>query len=202
MNTQDTQNITTDPPRPLGYWLLATRSMRVRAHRDAFRNEGITRRDWRALAVLAGYREAAHPLDEQRLGRLIGRGWVAPDGAGWALTDNGRAAAERMRATLDGIRGLAKDAVTPEEYATTVAALEKIARAYGWDETTRIRGGYRHGRGGDGRGRVGGRRHERGGHGHHGGHGHGHGRFAAMRLAQRAFERGFEAGASRAGRLG
>jgi len=199
MTTQNMQDTPIDQTRPLGYWLHATRGMRTRALRDAFRNEGVTRRDWRALTVLAGYREAAHPLDERRLHRLIGRGWAAPDGAGWALTDNGRAAAERIRATLDGIRSLAKNAVTPEEYATTVATLEKIARAYGWHENARMRGGR-------GRARCGGERHGRfGGHGHsYGGgerehRGHGRDRFAAIRLAQRAFERGYEAGRTRAG---
>jgi len=214
MNTQNMQNTPTDQTRALGYWLQATRSMRGRALHDAYRNEGITRRDGRTLSVLAGYRDASRPLDEHRLHRLIGRGWVTPDGAGWALTDNGRAAADRIRATLDGIRSLAKNAVTPEEYATTVATLEKIARAYGWDENTRMRGGRgrarcggeRHGRfgGGRGHGRGHGRFGDHGhGHGHGGGErehrGHGHGRFAAMRLAQCAFERGYEAGLTRAG---
>ncbi len=222
MNTSDnsTQD-TTD--RPLGYWLKATDRLMAAEFAAAFQHEGITRRDWRLLNLVEG--TADRRLPAHKLAGLIERGWIAAAADGWTLTDEGRAAKERLGVIVDGIRLKVTDAVPPEAYATTIATLEQIARAYGWEDGIDLPRGARHGRHGFGEHGFG---HERGKHGRgfgrarghgfgreHGfGHDHGFGRghhpgftpadgphhpgsIHPARAAQHAYERGFEAGFDR-----
>ena len=178
MNTSESQN-TSDTTRPFGFWLKATDRLMAAEFATAFENEHASRRDWRLLNVIDGTAPARRPLHAHKLQHLVERGWVASDnsseGTGWTLTDDGRAAKERLGATVDGIRAKVTDAVSAEDMATTLASLEKIARAFGWDEETPLpRGrGHRHGRG---FGRNGFGRHGFGGFGHGRGFGHERGR--------------------------
>ena len=208
MNTTTDTTETPQPPRPFGYWLKAVDRLMAAEFAAAFDDEGITRRDWRLLNVVDGSVERERPLRAHKLRRLIDRGWVVTDGEGWSLTDDGRAAKERLGALVDDIRAKVSDAVSDEDMATTLASLEKIARAFGWDEETPLPRGRGHRFGGHGRGNEhghgfpGGFDHGRGfGHGHGCEHGRGHGphggHHRTERLAQHAFERGFDAGFSR-----
>ncbi|MBO0980246.1 MarR family winged helix-turn-helix transcriptional regulator [Microbacterium sp. SD291] len=178
MNSNDTQN-TSRPSRPFGYWLKAVDRLMAAEFATAFENEGASRRDWRLLNIVDGTVPARRPLHPRKLEGLIARGWVARDGDGWTLTDEGRAAKDRLGAIVSGIRAKVTDAVPAEDLATTIASLEQIARAFGWDEETPLpRGrGRRHGFGrGFGRGVLGhgfGRR--PGHHGHPFGRGFGPG---------------------------
>ena len=135
MNT--TADSTSDnTSRPFGFWLKAVDRLMAQDFATAFAAEGATRRDWRLLNVVDGSVPARRPLTPHKLHDLIDRGWVEADGDGWALTDEGRAAKERLGAAVDGLRAKVAGAVSDEEMATTLAALEKIARAFGWDEET------------------------------------------------------------------
>ncbi|MEU4014446.1 hypothetical protein AB0E56_04195 [Microbacterium sp. NPDC028030] len=251
MNTSESQNPQTTS-RPFGYWLKAADRLMASEFATAFDGEHASRRDWRILNIIDGTVASDRPLNAHKLHGLVERGWVTPEGDGWTLTDDGRAAKERLGAIVDGIRAKVSAAVSDEEMATTLASLEKIARAFGWEEGTALPrgrgrrhgfGGPRHGRGfpggfgrpfgrgfgrdfgpehgpggedghgfgpehghgfGPGHGRgcdEEGRRHGhpgRGDHGHGRGHGHGgHGPHRAARIAQHAFERGFDAGFTR-----
>ena len=72
------------------------------------------------------------------------RGWVEETGDGtWVLTDEGRAAKERLGTIVDGIRSRVAGAVSPEDFATTIASLEAIARELGWEESARMPRGLR-----------------------------------------------------------
>lgn len=220
MNTDDTQNTT----RPLGYWLKAVDRLLAAEFARAFESEGAGRRDWRLLNAVDGTVAPRRPLHAHKLGRLIERGWVTTDDTGFVLTDEGRAAKERLGELVAGIRSRATDAVPAEDLQITLASLEQIARAFGWTEDMplpRGRKGHRFGRGrrhphgehgfGEGPGFGHGRgRHERGeqcthrghpGRDRHGMHGHAHGRgdrFLKMaRFGQRSYERGFDTGFSR-----
>ncbi|WP_315105302.1 hypothetical protein [uncultured Microbacterium sp.] len=165
MNT--TADSTSDnTSRPFGFWLKAVDRLMAQDFATAFAAEGATRRDWRLLNVVDGSVPARRPLNPHKLHDLVDRGWVEADGDGWALTDEGRAAKERLGATVDGIRAKVAGAVSDEDMATTLAALEKIARAFGWDEETPLPRKQRPGFGFGPRGGFA-RRH---------GHGHGHGR--------------------------
>lgn len=151
MNTSESQN-TDNTSRPFGYWLKAADRLMAAEFATAFEDERASRRDWRLLNVIDGTAPARRPLTAHKLHGLIDRGWVAPEGDGWTLTDDGRAAKDRLGAIVDGIRSKVADAVSEEEMATTLASLEKIARAFGWDEETPLPRGRRHGFGGHGRG--------------------------------------------------
>jgi hypothetical protein len=187
MQNTDTSN-TPDTPRPIGFWITAVDRLLAAEFATAFEREGASRRDWRLLNVIDGTAPAHRPLRPHKLHHLLERGWIARDGEGWKLTKEGRAAKERLGVIADGIRATITDAVSPEEYDTTVATLEKIATALGWEDGTplprRGHGPHRHDRRGFlGRGLPGWAGTDRilrhlghgGGHRDGGGHGQGHG---------------------------
>ncbi|MFK3677571.1 MarR family winged helix-turn-helix transcriptional regulator [Microbacterium sp. NPDC090218] len=236
MNTSESQN-PENTSRPFGYWLKAADRLMAAEFATAFDSEHASRRDWRILNIVDGTVASDRPLNGHKLHRLVERGWVTPEGDGWTLTDEGRAAKERLGAIVDEIRAKVADAVPEEDMATTLASLEKIARAFGWDEETPLPRGRRHGFDGPrhgrgfprGFGRPFGRGFGRGpehdadhdAHGRDFGHGRGrgfgphadaehgcrhgepgaghrgHGPHRAERIAQHAFERGFDAGFTR-----
>ncbi|EYT60460.1 hypothetical protein [Microbacterium sp. UCD-TDU] len=206
MNTSESQN-PENTSHPFGYWLKAADRLMAAEFATAFDSEHANRRDWRILNAVDGTVAPDRPLNTHKLHDLTERGWVATDGDGWALTDEGRAAKDRLGAIVDKIRAKVADAVPAEDMATTLASLEKIARAFGWDEETPLPRGRRHGFGGPRHGRGAPRgfghrlRHDFGpgmeaesgcrhAHGHGHTHDHGH-------KTQHAFERGFDAGFTR-----
>ncbi|GAA1058118.1 hypothetical protein GCM10017608_05210 [Agromyces luteolus] len=127
--------------RPLGFWLKVL-ERRIAAEVDAaLAEEGVGLRDWRRLNLVAGEvrdeRLAArlatrpHKLDD-----LVERGWVTGEPGAWTLTDAGREVLDRLTERVQAVRDDVRSAVSDEEYATTVASLEAIARELGWDEST------------------------------------------------------------------
>ena len=198
----------TDIPRPLGFWLRAADRLISREFATAFENEGVTRREWMILNVLDGAIEAPELAARiqrggKRLRALEDRGWITDTGGSWTLTDQGRAAKARLSEAADAVHAKVAGAVSPEDFATTLATLEAISRGLGWDENERMPRGHRHGFGRRGFGA---------GFGPGFGHGHGHGHFRPgfghgrpghrdhHRGADRteyAYERGFDAGFAR-----
>ncbi|KJQ55467.1 MarR family winged helix-turn-helix transcriptional regulator [Microbacterium sp. SA39] len=178
-DTHDPENTS----RPFGYWLKAADRLMAAEFDTAFQAEQASRRDWRILNVIDGTVPRHRPLNDHKLHRLVERGWVVADGeSGWTLTDEGRAAKDRLGTRVDGIRAKVADAVSAEEMATTLASLEKIARAFGWDEETPLPRGRRHGFGERGHGRgFPGRFGRRFGHGFSPAFGHGFGPDAEQR---------------------
>jgi hypothetical protein len=160
--------------RPLGFWLKLVDRRISEEMETLFADDGITRRDWRMLNLLAG--EARDERLAERLHarphalhRLVERGWVA--GFPPEITDPGREARDRLEAQVTALRERVAGAVSPDDFATTLRSLEAIARELGWDESQPLPRGRRGGR------RFGGRMHEH----HEGadrfGHRHGFGRF-------------------------
>lgn len=134
--------------RPFGFWLKAVDRLMAAEFASAFESEGITRREWRLLNIVdgtvpAGLAKNDRPLPAHKLARLIELGWVTDADDTWTLTDEGRTAKERLGGIVDGIRAKVTDAVPAEDLATTMATLEQLARAFGWDESTPLP----HGRG-------------------------------------------------------
>lgn len=148
----DTAGTPTDR-RPLGYWLRTVDGLLAEQFAEAFQNEGVSRRDWMLLNALGGDVEApgfAQRLARKgkRLHRLEDLGWAEEQGDGtWRLTDAGREAQTRLGEVVGGIRSRVSSAVSDEDFATTMASLEAIARELGWDESTASPRGRRFGRG-------------------------------------------------------
>lgn len=199
--------------RPFGYWLRAVDGLIAREFAAAFEAEGVTRRDWRILSLLSG--DVVAPELTARLERhggkklrgLIERGWVAQNDGIWTLTDEGRAAHARLGDVVAGIRAKVAGAVSDDDFATTQASLEMIARELGWNPDERMprafdRPGFGPGWRGFGRPGFGpgaGFGHGfRPGFGPAFGAGHGHGHAGASEHGYGpAYERGFDAGFSR-----
>lgn len=222
----DTHTNTTT--HPFGYWLRAVDRLLAREFETAFAAEGVTRRDWRLLSLLDGDVNAPELTARlqrhggKKLRTLVDRGWVAETDGAWTLTDEGRVAKARLTESVDAIRSKVAASVSEQDFATTLASLEAIARELGWDPDERMPRGFgRRGFGpgfGRGHGRPAfgpfgpfaprdgvGRGHSHGfgsnsgfGRGFgphpHPHDGHGHGGHGA---ADRAFERGFDAGFER-----
>ncbi|MBZ4488443.1 eS10 family ribosomal protein [Microbacterium sp. cx-55] len=154
----DTQTPITPPrERPLGYWLRALDARISERVAAAFEAGGIGRREWMLLNVLSG--DVPAPGFAERLARrgkklrsLADRGWVTETDGTWTLTDEGRAAKDRLSETITAVRDEISGAVSPEDFATTMTSLETMARQLGWDEQST----YGHGRRGFGPGRFGG----------------------------------------------
>ncbi len=207
MNTESTPQNHEAPDRHLGRALRATQhAIRSQFH-DAFRSEGVTRRDWMALNVVDGS-IAAPGLRERlerrgkRLAGLKARGWVTRENDGWTLTPEGREAKDRLAGRVESIREKVRESVSDEDYATTLATLDAITEALGGDPQDGFApmGFGRRSFGARGRGFGHGPRH---GHVPHAGHRCGpHDGFESRhgkgpRRAERAFERGFTAGFER-----
>ncbi|MGX5695798.1 MarR family winged helix-turn-helix transcriptional regulator [Agromyces soli] len=200
--------------RPLGFWLKLVDRRLSDEMAELFADEGLSRRDWRALNLLDGSASDEHlaarlQARPQLLHRLAERGWIEPTGAEPhrpGLNDAGREARERLQSRVDGLRSRIAGAVSDEDFATTLRTLEAIARELGWDESQPLprgrRGGRRfvegpHGHEHDEHGERGGHRGHRGHrHGHDRGHrGHrGHGRFGGEHSCEHEQHRGHRGG--------
>jgi hypothetical protein len=124
--------------RPLGFWLKVVDRRISEEMETLFEADGITRRDWRMLNLLAGTAQDEHLADRlhakpQVLHRLVERGWVA--GFPPEITDTGREARERLETKVTALRQRVAGSVPPEDFAITMRSLEAIARELGWDET-------------------------------------------------------------------
>lgn len=126
-------------PRPLGYWLKAVDRLIDREFETAFADLDATRRDWRLLNVIGGDvtdERLLAKLDARpdRLLPLVERGWVAGEPGAWTLTDAGRDALDTLGDRVSAIRSRVGGAVSSDDYATTLASLEAVARELGWSE--------------------------------------------------------------------
>jgi hypothetical protein len=173
-NTNSNTSIPTSP-RPLGFWLRVIDRRLDDAMRELFAADGLTRRDWRRLNLVAGTvsdprlsaKLAARP---ERVQPLVERGWVDGEPGAWRLTEAGEAARASLHERVSSLRAKVAGAVSPEDFATTLASLEAIARELGWSEDERMPRGRRRGfaRG------FGHRHHGEGFGPHHHGEGFGH----------------------------
>lgn len=70
---------------------------------------------------------------ERILADFTERGWVWFDGDRATLTDEGRAAHDAAFVRIQEVRGALADGISDEDYATTLATLETMARNLGWE---------------------------------------------------------------------
>jgi len=127
--------------RPIGYWVKSLDRLLEGTLDDALGQAGIGRRHWQTLNVLA---EAARTEAEVAtelapfvtadpiaapsvLADLVRLGWAAP-GERFALTDEGRAALNDLRAEVARLRRRATDGLSEDDYRTTVATLRRMTQ--------------------------------------------------------------------------
>lgn len=206
MKNHDNTSIPETPDtrtRSLAFWMRAAGAALAAEMNRTLAAEGLDRRDWAVLDLLSGERDIPGLAERvqrggKRVRALAARGWAVERDGVWTITAEGRRERDRIQELVSGVRDRARGAVTDEDYATTLASLEAIARELGWDESSprrsgpRGRHGFGHGFGpghgfgaGHGCGRRFGEHPHRGEHPHPGEHPH---------RGERAFERGFTAG--------
>jgi DNA-binding MarR family transcriptional regulator len=141
--------MTTD--RPIGYWLKLVDRLIDESFEDVFQHTGLTRRHWQVLTtiregasdeaavdgVLSPFTGAApdgaHAAAvSAEVDDLVRRGWVTRGDAGLTVTVAGRQAHHDLLDAVSRSRERIADGVAPEDFATTVATLQRMARNLGW----------------------------------------------------------------------
>lgn len=129
-------------PKPIGYWLKEL-DHRIEATLDrTLADEGVTRRDWQVLNALETAPAARDDVVE-KLRPFWGEGKADPDDVlealvarGWALRDpelrymlspEGDATRSALLERVKELRMAIADGVTPDDYRTTIATLERMA---------------------------------------------------------------------------
>ncbi|MFB7620230.1 MarR family transcriptional regulator [Kitasatospora sp. NPDC056181] len=126
--------------KPIGYWLNRTDQALTGRMNAVLAEFGLTRLAWQVLnvvqddpqatdttvlTVLAANADAADLT--AAITAVLADGWATrPAPARLALTGNGRARLTGVAARVDAFRALATTGISPEEYRTAVAALERM----------------------------------------------------------------------------
>lgn len=133
--------------RTLATWLALVDRLVEQSFAGALEEHGITRMQWRIMTVLAEGPASADRLDTaladlpaydddataaEQLAELVESGWVetAED---YRMSERGRIAHDNLVAVVDELRTRLLADVSPEEEATTIAVLERMARNLGWE---------------------------------------------------------------------
>ncbi|MFJ5552591.1 MarR family transcriptional regulator [Streptomyces sp. NPDC093225] len=128
--------------KPIGYWLNRTDKALTAAMNGLLADFGLTRLAWQVLNVVDGTPEAADsdvrtvlaanadaPALAAAVAALLADGWVARPAPGrLALTAEGRGRLTAVAGRVDAFRALSAAGITPDEYRTAVAVLERMTR--------------------------------------------------------------------------
>jgi len=129
--------------RPIGFWLkLLDRLLDTRLEASL---GGLSRRHWQVLNVVRQGRAGQAEIDA-RVRPFIGsegttarevadlqqRGWLTSGTAALELTELGTTEFERLLTLVSADRMTLMIGITPDEYASTVSVLERMARNMGW----------------------------------------------------------------------
>lgn len=152
MSEQEPTPATTpaEPPgRPIGYWLKLVDRLIDESFDDVFQHSGLTRRHWQVLntirdgvseetavdGVLSPFTGGASGTTAAvtaEIDDLVRRGWVARSDGGLSVTVAGNHAYHDLLDAVSLSRERVAEGITREEYAQTVATLERMARNLGW----------------------------------------------------------------------
>jgi hypothetical protein len=134
------------PPRPIGFWLKLVDRLIDQRFESLLEEHGVTRRQWQLLNVLQRGPATLEQLDAEvapflqeeagessadHLEELVGSGWVAP---GYSLTEAGVTALEGLSHAVGELRSGMTEGVSEDDYARTLAVLERMARNLGWTD--------------------------------------------------------------------
>jgi DNA-binding MarR family transcriptional regulator len=129
--------------QPIGFWLkLLDRLIETRLELSL---GGLSRRHWQVLNVVRQGRAGQAEIDA-RVRPFIGsegttarevadlqqRGWLTTGTAMLELTELGTNEFERLLTLVSADRTTLMIGITPDEYASTVSVLERMARNLGW----------------------------------------------------------------------
>jgi DNA-binding MarR family transcriptional regulator len=136
--------------RPIGFWLKLVDRLIDDSFDATLGQAGLTRRHWQVLnllqeapatvqqtdAQLAPFLGGDQPTTRPVLDDLHARGWVAwADDQQASLTEAGRTAHADLRRRVAQDRARLAAGITPEEYATTVEVLRRMAVNLGWTDS-------------------------------------------------------------------
>jgi hypothetical protein len=134
-----TENENTEWTPSLRDWLRIADFQVAQSFGAAFAAEGLSRRDGMLLRRLA--KGPVTTDRDKKLRSLEDRGWAHQRGDGtWELTEDGRAAADRLSERLDELHATIRDAVGEEQYEALASSLEAVSRALGWEEQSGVPG--------------------------------------------------------------
>ena len=134
--------------RPIGYWLKLVDRLIDERFDETLEEHGVTRRQWQLLGALSRQDATLEQLNTEiapfldadteessasHLGELMESGWVTLDGDTYAISEQGRVAYDRLSTVVQSIRDAVADGFDEDEYATTLNALERMARNLGWE---------------------------------------------------------------------
>ena len=134
--------------RPIGYWLKLVDRLIDERFDETLEEHGVTRRQWQLLGALSRQDATLEQLNTEiapfldadteessasHLAELMESGWVTLDGDTYAISEQGRVAYDRLSTVVQSIRDAVADGFDEDEYATTLNALERMARNLGWE---------------------------------------------------------------------
>lgn len=127
--------------RPFGYWIKEIDRRIEAKFGSLLAAEGLTRRSWQVLNTvaaapastaelderLAPFLDSAEPTVHPHAELLAARGWAAVDDNIWRLTEAGERGHERVAAQVQSARVRILDGISPADYRTLIALLERAA---------------------------------------------------------------------------
>ena len=134
--------------RPIGYWLKLVDRLIDERFDETLEEHGVPRRQWQLLGALSRQDATLEQLNTEiapfldadteessasHLAELMESGWVTLDGDTYAISEQGRVAYDRLSTVVQSIRDAVADGFDEDEYATTLNALERMARNLGWE---------------------------------------------------------------------
>ncbi len=135
-----------DTPRPIGFWLKLVDRLIDDQFAATLEEHGVTRRQWQLLNVLHAQTATIEQLDAavapflgadetsaENLTELVESEWVESTPTGYALTERGRAALDRLSEVVATQRTAIAEGISAEDYQLSVSVLERMAANLGYE---------------------------------------------------------------------
>lgn len=139
------------PQRPIGFWLALVDRLINEQFEATLDEHGVTRLQWQMLSLVGDAPVTPVELENalapfvaglepsavtDQLEELLDSAWVERQDEVLGLSERGRTSFARLGEVVERTGEQVADGVSPEEYAQTLAVLERMARNAGWSEPT------------------------------------------------------------------